>query len=185
MKRRCRNRFATITLALGLAALSAAPSMAGADSAGTTTFLLVRHAEKEQGDDPALTAAGTARAEELARVVADLGVDAIYSTRYKRTQETARPTAKATGIDVQLDAIRPADLAAYYAEFTQDLIERHAGKRVLLVGHSNTVPMIIEALGAAGAPSLGENDYDDLFVVIVPPSGEAEMLHLHYGKVTP
>ena len=121
MARRKRYPFGSILLTLTLAVLSAAPLAAGSDSAGVTTFLLVRHAEKETGDNPSLTTAGAARAEELARVAADLGIDAIYSTRYKRTRETAGPTAKATGIEVQLDAIRTADLAAYYAESVLDL----------------------------------------------------------------
>ena len=180
--RRARSRYAVWTVGVLLLAATGCGQAAGT---APTTVLLVRHAEKDSGDDPALTAAGAARAEELARVAADAGLDAVYSTQFNRTQQTAEPAAAAAGVEVAIHAVDGADLETWYAQFAGLLLERHAGGRVLVVGHSNTVPGLIAALGAAGAPSLTEQDYDDLFVVTVDAARRARLLHLHYGSASP
>jgi broad specificity phosphatase PhoE len=151
-----------------------------------TTVLLVRHAERaEGGDDPSLNATGQARAEELARVAADAGVVAIYSSQYHRNTETAAPLAERLGLPVTVVELvngRPRDAMK---ELAARIRAEHAGQTVLVVGHSNTVPMLVQELGADRWPELLHEDYDDLFVVTVRPGGGAQWLHLHYGEVSP
>jgi broad specificity phosphatase PhoE len=157
-----------VGLLVGLA-LAAVPQAAGAQQ----LVFVVRHAERADGGaasaamttpaDPPLSAAGEARAAKLATMLADSGVKAIYSTEYRRTQETAKPLAQRLGIAVETVSAR--DAAA--------LIERvkasHAADVVLIVGHSNTVPAIIKAFGGP-AVEVGDDEYDSLFV-IVPATG--------------
>lgn len=128
----------------------------------TTTFLLVRHAEKATDDprDPALTPAGLRRAERLARLLAGRPLAAVYATDYRRTRQTAQPTAASHGLDVTIyDAGQPPDA------FAQALRRRHPGETVLVVGHSNTVPGIMSQLCECIADPLEEDDYGDLFEI--------------------
>ena len=86
--------------------------------------------------------------------------------------------------DIQLRNFAPSTLDTYirYArKFADAVLRTHAGQTVLVAGHSNTVPLLIEALGVSPAPSLDESDYDDLFVVVVERGGDARLTHLHYG----
>lgn len=162
-----------LLLPLLLAALAACqpspvPADATADAtaeaaveAAPATLYLVRHAEKADDgtDDPPLTDAGTARAQHLAAMLADAGIDAVYATRYRRNQETAAPLAEALGVPVTTYAAQGAALA-------DTLRARHAGQDVLVVGHSNTVPQLLDALvGADAYDDLSEQEYDALFVV--------------------
>ena len=164
-----------------------AASSVAADGAGPgwTTVVVVRHAEKaDSGSDPALSEAGRARAELLARQLIDLDVEAIYATQFLRTQQTAQPLAEQLDLEITVDTLGE-DLEAALRGIGERLLEERAGQTVLVVGHSNTVPALIEALGVGDAPPLTDSDYDDLFVVTVSPAGEAGMLHLHYGARSP
>jgi 2,3-bisphosphoglycerate-dependent phosphoglycerate mutase len=104
-----------------------------------TTFYLIRHAEKDRsegvGNDPELTEAGHNRAERWAEVFGLEPLDAVYSTDYKRTRQTAEPSAQANALDLQF--YDPNTLN------TEALIAQHNGQRVLIVGHSNTTPFIV------------------------------------------
>lgn len=104
-----------------------------------TTIYLIRHAEKDRsegvGNDPELTDVGHARAQGWARVFRDEPIDAVYSTNYKRTEQTATPTAQFYGLEVM--SYEPYDI-----DPTQ-FIEQHKGQNVLIVGHSNTTPMLV------------------------------------------
>ena len=119
---------------------------------------LVRHAEKQKGDDPALTEAGKARAETLAELLSDKGLTEIYSTDYKRTRETAAPIAERTRLEVQLyDA---SDLEAF-----AEVLKSKQGV-LLVVGHSNTTPPLAAALGGdPGTPIDESTEYDRLYVI--------------------
>jgi len=128
----------------------------------TTTFILVRHAEKATDDprDPTLTTAGLQRAERLARLLADRPLTAVYATDYQRTRQTAQPTAASHGLDITIyDAGQPPH------EFAHALRQRHAGETVLVVGHSNTVPGIVSQLCECMADPLEEDEYGDLFEI--------------------
>ncbi|MEP6991396.1 MAG: histidine phosphatase family protein [bacterium] len=163
--------------------LLAAPTLhAQSTAAGSTTIIVVRHAEKaaEPAADPPLTAAGIARAEALADLVKDAGVRDVVSTQFLRTHATAAPTATRLGLPVDvLDARLTARATA------DSLLARYRGRTVLLVGHSNTIPAIIEALGAARPADICDSGYDNLFVVTVPVAGAATDVHLHFGAAAP
>lgn len=130
------------------------------------TIFVVRHAERADAgtagatmmaNDPELSAAGRARAQSLAAALKDAKIAAIYTTEYKRTRQTAEPLAGALGIEVTVVPAR--DLAALVGKLK-------GGGNALVVGHSNTVGPIIEQLGVAEPVTLGDEDYDNLFVVV-------------------
>lgn len=108
----------------------------------TTTYYLIRHAEKDKTDknnkDPHLTKAGKKRANKWATIFKDVKFDMVFSTNYNRTKETAMPTAKANAIDITY--YNPRNLAS------KEFIENTKGKTVLIVGHSNTTPKFANAL---------------------------------------
>jgi broad specificity phosphatase PhoE len=133
---------------------------------------VVRHAERADagsatattmGADPPLSALGEARAAKLASMLADSGIQAVFSTEYKRTQDTAKPLAAKLGLTVQSSpAVDTAGLVAR-------IKSGHAADVVLVVGHSNTVPAILKAFGGPDV-TIGDNEYDNLFI-IVPATG--------------
>ncbi|GER60879.1 phosphoglycerate mutase family protein [Patiriisocius marinus] len=108
------------------------------DAPTTTTFYLVRHAEKDLTvkNDPVLTPQGEERAKKLATYFKN--IDAVYSTPYIRTQETAKPTALANNLDIQ--TYQPNKL------FNKALLKKHKGQQVLIVGHSNTIPQLVNKI---------------------------------------
>lgn len=148
----------------------------------TTTVIFVRHAEKAsiEGSDPELSDAGKARAAELARqlVEADVvaGVDAIYSTTFQRTEQTARPVADALGLP-----ITPYD-AMNTETIIDDIVKAHKGKIILVVGHSNTIPALIANMGASKVvPPIAEDEYDNIYIVTIPWFGKTKTIRLRYG----
>ena len=140
-----------------------------------TTVILVRHAEKEAGEDPELTNAGTARAEHLRDMLAEVDLAAVYSTDTQRTQATAIPTATAHGL--RPIAYDPAALD----RLAQTLRSDYAGRTVLVVGHSNTTPELLTALlGRSSGISIAAEEFGHLLIASVPRSGRGRLLHLHY-----
>ena len=142
-----------------------------------TTVILVRHAEKSapSGDVP-LSASGTARANELARVLGSVKLDAIYTTPFERTRKTAAPIAEKLGQKlVEIDAGK-----AYAAEMVKLIREKHDGGIVLVVGHSNTTVDVIKALGG-DVPAMPDSTYDDLFIVTLVNGAAPRVLSLRYG----
>ncbi len=153
------------------------------ESQATTTMIFVRHAEKAAtpADDPPLSAAGDQRAAELARQLVDAdvvaGIDAIYSTPFRRTIETVQPTADALDLDVNLYA--PDDNEAVLSE----ILKAHKGKIILVVGHSNTVPGLIADLGASkNVPAIAEYEYDNMYLVSIPWFGKTKTIRVRYGE---
>ena len=147
-------------------------------SPALTTVYLVRHAEKaaDPGDgDPPLTEAGQARARALALTLADVPLAAVYTTDLKRTRETLAPLAAAQGLEPR---VLPA---ADTARLVEALAATSAGARVLVVGHSNTLPEVLAALGVDGV-DVQHGDYDDLFVLVLGGAAP-ELARLHYGAV--
>lgn len=148
----------------------------------TTTVIFVRHAEKAAipADDPGLSAAGKQRAAELARQLVDAdvvaGVDAIYATPFRRTEETAQPVA--TALDLPITSYEAANTETIMDE----IVRTHKGKIILVVGHSNTVPEMIGNMGASKkVPGIDENEYDNLYVVSIPWFGKTKTIRLRYG----
>ena len=142
------------------------------------TIILVRHAEKSPtgGKDPALSPAGEARAQALAAALANAGVRAIVTSPYQRTQSTAQPLARALGITPQaVDAGVSAVVSA---------IQACSGDgAMLVVGHSNTVPGIIAALGGPVLADLAEDQFNQLFVLL--PGSPPGLVRAQYGAGSP
>ena len=140
-------------------------------SFGQSTVFIVRHAEKgDDSKDAELSEAGHARAEALANVLRDAKIDAIYTTELKRTQETAAPLAKALGLTVTtLPAANQAALAAKLRTSTANS---------LVVGHGNTIPDIITALGISEPVNISESKYDNLFAITL--GEKLHLIRLHY-----
>ena len=153
------------------------------ESQATTTIIFVRHAEKAAlpADDPGLSAAGRRRVAELTRQLVDAdvvaGVDAIYTTQYLRTQETARPLADA--LDLPINQYDAADTE----EVLETILKRHKGKIILVVAHSNTVPVLIANLGASKkVPPIAEDEYDNIYIISIPWFGKTKTIRLRYGE---
>ena len=166
---------ASALLAIAGCATSSQPVSAMAPEG--VTYIVVRHAEKATDDprDPALSAAGQARAEALARRFLTTRLTAAYATAFKRTQQTARPAATASGIAVTTyDASQPA------ADFVAQLRQTHKRGHVLVVGHSNTVPGIVASLCACTVAALDESRYGDVYEVSIDDAGTAKLTESTY-----
>ncbi len=142
-----------------------------------TTFILVRHAETAGGNDPVLSMVGMERAEELTRIMGSLSLDAIYSTNFNRTMQTASPVAAAQGLSIQTYGGFDLD------PLSDEILENYPAGKILVVGHSNTRPDFLNVLtGTNGFSQLPEMEYDNLFIMTVLEKGRAEVLHLKYGE---
>ena len=143
-----------------------------------TTVILVRHAEKKiepNNADPDLTPLGESRAQELVRMFGDAGINAIYATQFRRTQETVKPLADRLALPIlTVDSKQTQELV-------RQILTDHRGQTVLVSGHSNTVPEIITALGGPKVQEIPDSDYDNLFVVTCYRFGKAKVVRLKYG----
>src|SRR5438552_16835958 len=134
--------------------------------------VIVRHAEKAAngGNDPDLSSAGRARAEALARILKDSGITAIISTEFKRAQDTAAPTATSSHVTPTMVAAK--DTAALVARLHQ------LNGNALVVGHDDTIPTIVKALGINSSVNIPDADYSALFIVIL--GDKPQLFRLHY-----
>src|SRR5436189_5226926 len=134
--------------------------------------VIVRHAEKaaNSGNDPDLSSAGRARAEALARILKDSGITAIFTSEFKRTQETAAPTA--TSARVTPTVVAAKDTAALVRKLHQ------LNGNALVVGHGDTIPDIVKALGINSSVNIPDADYSELFIVIL--GDKPQLFRLHY-----
>ncbi len=150
-----------------------------------TTVILVRHAEKaaEGGSDPAISEAGQARARALAARVAADSVDAVLVTRFVRTQQTAAPAATARGVTPQ---VVPADggLEAHAAA-VREALRAHAGHTVLIVGHSNTIPALVAALGGPSGIAIAEPEFGNVFTLVLEEGKPPVFTRACYGAADP
>ncbi len=160
-----------------LGAALAAVVAAAVDAAAQQAVIVVRHAEKaDQTRDSPLSTAGQARARALAHLLRGAGVTHVITTEYLRTRSTAAPLASALGLTGE--EVPARDLPALVAR----LRALDPASIVLVVGHSNTIPPMLSALGWANTLELQDGDYDDVFV-LAPRSGQgASMVRLKYGN---
>jgi len=133
---------------------------------------IVRHAEKAStGDkDSDLSPEGQKRADALARILKDSQITSVFVTEFKRTQETAAPAAKEAHLTPTV--VSANDIAGLVGK----LRESHGN--TLVVGHGNTIPDLLKALGIAATVSIPEEDYSEIFVVL--PGDPPQLLRLHY-----
>lgn len=170
-------------LAAAAALITAGASVAVAQATKPITVYIVRHAEKAAAPaaDPPLTPAGQARARVLADTARAEHVSVIITTQFRRTKETAAPSARRR-------EIKPEVIPATGPQHIQDVvaaIRKHGGQTVLVVEHSNTVPEIIAALGAPQPPAICDAEYDNMYVVRIAADGKATVQREHYGARTP
>jgi broad specificity phosphatase PhoE len=168
-------------LAVVLATLLLFPLAADATTRDTVV-VVVRHAEKANDDpkDPTLSEAGSARAQALAKALANLPLAAAYATQYRRTQLTAKPAADAAGIALQVQPVDAANAASYGTDLAAIIRKRHRGQNVLVVGHSNTVPDVVKALTGVTIDEIGESEFDRIYVVTLDRRGQTRLLSLRY-----
>jgi broad specificity phosphatase PhoE len=146
-----------------------------------TIVYLVRHAEKVTTDptnkDPLLTTNGQQRALDLALKLKKDKIYTIYSTDYQRTKLTAKALADERKIDIQIYA--PKQLNTLKTK----ILESGKGKKILIVGHSNTILETIEALGGKRPiAEIKDQDYDYLFTVSIDKKGVVNTKVEHYGQ---
>lgn len=160
---------------LFLSAMATMP-VAGQETAPTIIYL-VRHAERatDHPSDPTLSAEGSARALELARLLADAPLTRIFSTDFRRTRLTAAPVAEAHGLEVELYEPRGEGLGAA-AEMLRSTPGHH-----LVVGHSNTTPEMVAALGGDPVSAIEEMEYDRIYLVVVDRDGRVSSTLLRFG----
>ena len=152
-----------------------------------STVILVRHAERATAPagDPVLTEAGTQRAADLATALAAARVSAIITTHLQRTQLTARPVMEAIG-QPHIVVRAGGPTRAHVDSVAAAVRRRPAGDVVLVVGHSNTIPAIIAALGGPVMPDLCENQFSSLFILEYPANGGApRLIKAKYGAPDP
>lgn len=151
-----------------------------------STVILVRHAERAAAPagDPVLTEAGTQRALDLAAALAGARVTSIITTQLQRTQLTARPLAEANGLTpIVVRAGGPTQ--AHVDSVAATVRSRPAGDVVLVVGHSNTIPAIVAALGGPKLPDLCDAQYSHVFVLEYPASAAPRFIRAKYGAADP
>ncbi|MBR9988675.1 MAG: histidine phosphatase family protein [Gemmatimonadetes bacterium] len=168
------------TVLLRRLVLAAAFSLFAAGSAlaqAGTTVIIVRHAEKvDDSADPLLSDAGIVRAHALADALSDAGVSAIVTTQYQRTQHTAAPLGERIGIEPIVVTASGGGHAAEVAARVRQL----APGTIVVVGHSNTVPAIIRALGGPDVGEIPDPAYDHLFVLTLSEAG-VQLIRTRYG----
>ena len=178
-KKRRRRRFQIaivyVAMAVGLAWFF--------ESQATTTIIFVRHAEKEitNNNDPALTDEGKKRVFELTRQLKDAdvvaGIDAIYSTPFKRNMQTAGPLAAVLNLKIHNYE------KDNYKQVLNEIQDNYKGKIILVVGHSDTLPGLMAELGASKkVPVIADNEYDNIYIVSIPWFGKTKTIRLRYGQ---
>jgi phosphohistidine phosphatase SixA len=145
---------------------------------GVTKIFIVRHAEKETGKDPLLTAAGNARAGDLMRALQNEGIQKIYVSQFRRTQNTG----DSLRLQLKIDTVHYA--ADTLCDNLINAIMEHNdfGKTILIIGHSNTLPQIIRKLGVTDYPygDIPDNEFDHLFMITYKKE-KAKLKQRKYG----
>lgn len=177
-----RGRRRSLHAALAVGGIVATMGFSHLCVAQDRMVVLVRHAEKaaEPANDPSLSDEGRGRAEALLAVLADAGVGAVVVSPFNRTRETAAPVLRAhdlTAVEVPIGR----DLASHIQAVVDAVRAQPPGKTVLVVGHSNTIPAIVTALGGPQLPDLCDNQYAVLYVLSAPETGPARLVRATYG----
>lgn len=172
---------ARVLIALAAGCICAAPA-----GAQPSTVILVRHAEKgaTPANDPLLTVEGTQRALDLAAALSGAHVTSVVTTQLQRTQLTAKPISDALGKPPIIVPVA-APVSAHVEAVAAAVRARPAGDVVLVVGHSNTVPAIVAALGGPKLPDLCDPQYSTIFILEFPASGPPRFIRAKYGAADP
>jgi phosphohistidine phosphatase SixA len=150
--------------------------------ARTTVVILMRHAEAVAGPsgDPDLSPAGEARARGLghylAGVLAGGKVDYLYAADTRRALQTAAPIANQFELPINLLAGSDWDGLASHIK------REHRGRTVVVVGYASTIPGVLNRLGASKT-AMADDEYDSIYVVVMPSPGSTRVFKLKYGSV--
>jgi broad specificity phosphatase PhoE len=146
--------------------------------ASAATIILVRHADRNSGmsADALLSPAGEERARQLSQVLKDAKIQRIYVTEVRRTQQTAEPIA--ARLRLKPIVVAKTDIDALVGQ----LQKLGDNETVLVVGHADTVPLIIQRLGGGEVPAFPDSEYDRLTVLVTGARGEAQVVTLRYGR---
>ena len=141
-----------------------------------STIILIRHAEKAEAHskDPSLSDRGKKRAEALVQLFKEMPIDSFYATPYKRTTETITPIAKANGKEVL--SYNPSDKNSI-----AEMIQSGKGKKIMIAGHSNTIPPMVNALiGKNEFTTMDENEYGKIWIVVFKGNALIDYSVLNY-----
>lgn len=182
---------------LSLFAIAAAPFAVGAqehnpahhapgaaDPHAPTIVIIVRHAEKAAtpAGDPPLTEMGAARAQALSELLRDAKVDVVMHTPTTRTRDTARPVAQRFGITPEVLPV--GGPAPVHAAAVAEAVRKHAGRTIVVVGHSNTILAYIAALGGPNKGELCDHNYDGLYTLVISEN-RVQLVEGRYGPANP
>mgnify|MGYP001825374547 CR=1 FL=1 len=160
--------FMRLPLMVFLVALAAAHTSSAQDA-----VYVIRHAEKElSGDDPAITEEGKARASAWAEMLAHVGLDVVFTSDAKRTQQTGAIIAERLGLS--LNSVNRADTAGLIDALSFD----HEADTVLVVGHAETIPGILENLGTFEDIDISQTDFANLFILFQPGVDEPRLVRM-------
>lgn len=164
-----------LTVLLSLPTFSQENTEALENSIGTTTYYFIRHAEKDRSDttnkNPNLIQKGMFRAAKWTYVLEHVKFDAVYSTDYNRTKQTAQPTAEKNGLEIIIYDAREL--------YSEEFIKNTKGKTVLIVGHSNTTPMFVNTvIGKEKYEPINDSNNANLYIVTISSNGEISDLVL-------
>lgn len=137
-------------------------------------YYLVRHAEKDTSikDEPPLTPAGLERAARIADILKGTRIDAIYSTMTMRTMLTVDSLA-----DIKAMKILPYDNKGL-KQLLDDIKNSTDNNRIMIVGHSNTIPSITNTLAGRDVftNTFAENEYDNFIIIVTSKSGKVRYI---------
>ncbi len=165
--------------------LTCASGVFAQESADTTVVFLVRHAEKQTGQDPSLTDEGRDRALALRDMLLSYDVEVLVASQFKRTAETLLPLSEMLGIEVHVRPLDTADIATSARAVVRALVEEFQGQTIVIAGHSNTIPVMASALVGIEITEFDERDYDKLLIVRAAPGGEVQLVVRNYGLPDP
>lgn len=133
--------------------------------------IAVRHAERstDHPTDPSLSPAGHLRAQALAAVLEHTHISKIYTTQYLRTQQTAIPTSTVSGTPITLRPVDASNIATYSADLANEIRYNNRGQAVLVVGHSNTIPKLVNILAGVPIPPIAEPEYNRIYTITIGP----------------
>lgn len=149
------------------------------DARATTVVMVVRHGETEASTDadPGLSVDGRERAARLARLLSQArpvrGVDAIFTSESRRTQQTATPLSETLALPVNVVP------SGTWGKLPRKILSEHRGEYLLVAGNSNTVPSLVEALSGETI-TMREDEYDALFIVFVPQISKPRVVRIRY-----
>lgn len=149
------------------------------DARATTVVFVVRHAEPEAGNDPdpPLSVDGRERAARLAKMLSKAqpvrGLDAIFASEFRRAHQTVTPLSETLALPVNVVP------SATWADLAKRITREHRGEYVLVAGNTNNIPQLVRALSGETV-TIGEDEYDTMFVVFVPQVSKTKVVRLRY-----